>query len=334
MLRDIRFWLGPNRINIILVSLLLTGITSIGLGFVADSDWVTTAQSMLAIAFIGVVVIVVGSRMAPAGRRRLFFTVGPALALGVLAFVLPANYFPFVLGGAFGWLLAAQFFMQEPTLMEYREAVRHMRNQEYKEAVKVINKLVKDEPRNLEHLDFRARLFQLSGNTKNAIEDFEHMIKIAPDDPRAYTGLSGIYVRRGDFETARSFSEKALDREPNNPATPHDLAMIEDRLQNSTAVIDYIDEAKRLGMRESRLLLLAYLWLARAHHRLGETAEADAALAKMKQQRQGLNEWKRILDDEQSATVRQIYEADIALAERAFDFKLDSTAKLFESSKQ
>jgi tetratricopeptide (TPR) repeat protein len=331
LLRDIRFWLGTDRINIILGALLATGIGSIVLGLVADGGWVTTVQSLLAITFIAVAVVVIGSRMGPAGRRRLFFTLGPSLGLAVLAFVLPANFFPFVLGGAFGWILAAQFFMQEPTLMEYREAVRHMRKQEYKEAIKVLNGLVKDEPGNLEHLDFRARLFQLNGNTKNAMTDFEKMMEVAPDDPRAYTGMSGIYVRKGDFATAREYSEKAFLREPNDPAAPHDLAMIEDRLGNSEAVVDYIEEAKKLGLREQRLLLLAHLWQARAYHRLGELEDADAALAQMKRYRQGLSEWQRILEDTQAKTVRKIYEYDISVAQRAFDFKLDSADKLFES---
>lgn len=332
MLRDIRLWLGPQRINLLIAALVVTGLLSVLLGLAADGGWVTTAQSILAIAFIGAAVTITATRMAPAGRRRLLFTVGPSLGLGVLAFLAPANLFPFILGGAFGWLLAAQFFVQEPTLMEYRVAVRHMRKEEYREAIKVINKLVKDEPRNLEHLDFRARLFQLNGNTKNAMDDFELMLKIAPDDPRGYSGLSGIYVQKNDFETARDFSEKAFEREPNNPAVPHDLAMIEDRLGNSDAVIDYIHEAQQLGLRESRLLLLAYLWLARAHHHLGEAQAADAALAKLLQQRQGLNEWKRILADEQSATVRKTYEDDIATAQKAIDFKLTSAAKLFEGN--
>lgn len=332
MLRDFRNWLGPERVQIIVGTLIFTGLASIALGLLVNADWVSTVQSLLALAFIAIATVLIGGRMGVAGRRRLFFTIGPALAIGVLALFLPGNIAPFVLGGAFGWLIAAQFFIREPILMEYRVAIRHMRDKDYKAAIAVIDKLLKSDPQNLEHLDFRARLHQLNKKTPQAIKDYERMIEIQADDPRGYSGLSGIYVQRGDFEQARHYSLQTLAYAEHNPAATHDLALIEDRLGNSEAVINYVERSFEYGMKESRLLLLSYLWLVRAYTRLGEEDAADAALKKLKQQRQGLREWQRIIEDEQSETVRGIYAADVALAAKAIEFDMNAARPLFEEA--
>jgi hypothetical protein len=70
------------------------------------------------------------------------------------------------------------------------------------------------------------------------------------------------------------------------------------------------------GLPDSRHRLLTYLWLARAHYRLGQTGQADEALAKLKRETKGLQEWEIIFKDEQAEVLRKVLEEDVRLAER------------------
>ncbi len=329
MLRDFQQWLGPANVRALILALIFTGLVSAVLGFVADGDWVITVQSLLFIVFLASATIIIGRKLGPYGQRRLFFSILPALGLAILAVIAPSAWLPFLLGGAFGWVLAAQFFIREPTIMEYKTAIKHMRNQDYQAAINTISELIRAEPKVLEHLDFRARLFQLDGQTQAAIQDYEKMIALDENDPRGYSGLAAIYVQMGNFEKARYYSLLAFERSQTSPALLHDLALIEDRLGNYQSVIDYIDRAIAHGLRESRLLLLGYLWQARAYAALGQTEKAENTLKKVAQQKRGLKEWQNILEDSQAETVRHIYAEDIHLAERVIVFHQISIEKIF-----
>lgn len=332
MLQDLRQWLGPDGIRTLIGALVATGISSTLIGTVADGAWVITIQSLLALSFLATATVVIGTRMGPYGQRRLFFTLLPALGIAAIATIAPVQFAPFILGGAFGWVLAAQFFVREETVMEYKVAVRHMRNQEYQDAIKSVSQLVRAEPDVIEHLDFRARLFQLDEQVKNAVRDYEKITELNPDDPRGYSGLAGIYVQQGEFEQAQHYSQLAFERSDSSPAMLHDLALIEDRLGNSQAVINHIDNAIESGLRESRLLLLGYLWQARAYHHLDQIEDAEAALQRVAQQKRGFKEWKQIIADPQSDAVRHIYADDIKLAERVVLFEQTTVEKVFGAS--
>lgn len=332
MLRDFQQWLGPDGMRSLVAALVFTGLASTALGIAADGAWVTTVQSLLVIAFLGSATVIIGHKLGPYGQRRLFFSILPALGLAILAVLAPSGLLPFLLGGAFGWVLASQFFIREPTVMEYKVAVKHMRNQAYQDAIQAISELVRAEPKTIEHLDFRARLFQLDGQVKSAIQDYEKIIGLDEADPRGYSGLAGIYVQEGDFEQAKHYSQLAFERSHTSPAMLHDLALIEDRLSNHQAVINHIDHALERGLHESRLLLLAYLWQARAYAALGQLEEAEAALKQVAQQKRGLKEWQNILQDPQSETVRHVYADDIHVAERVVLFNQTNVEKVFGES--
>ncbi|NDJ86423.1 MAG: tetratricopeptide repeat protein [Chloroflexi bacterium] len=332
MLRQFWTWLGPARQRLLIAALVVTGMASLLLRAFVDADWSITAQTLLALGFLAVMTATIGSRMPPPARGRLFFTIGPALGLVTVGLFLSNDLFPVILGLAFGWLLAAQFFMRDTMQMEYRKAIKHMRKQEYKQAIRVITELIKREPDNPEHVHFRAKLNQLSGQTAKAIRDFEKVVELAPDQPTGYNGLAELYLQRGEYEQARQYGLEAYQREKDFWVAPYNLGMIEDRLGKSDAALEHLAAVLEKGLPESRHRLLTHLWMARAYYRQGDLERADEALKKVKRERNGLREWKIILKDEQAQTLRRIMEDDIRLAEHVIDSDMRA-AEAFEGKR-
>lgn len=317
MVKQFRSWLGPQRIRLLIVSLVITGLTSLALvAFAPDEEWSLAVQTLLVLVFLVIALVTVGSRMQPESRKKLFFTVGPALGLVALSIIAPSNLSTIIVGMAFGWLLAAQFFFRNRMEMEYRVAIKHMRKLEYKEAIQVIGDLIKKDPQNPQHLEFRARLSRLSGHMGAAIKDYEKVIRLAPEEPSGYNGLAEVYLQQGKFQEAHQQGLKAYELAPDYWVTPYNLGMVEDRMGRSEDAIEHLNAVMQYGLPDSRHRLLTHLWLARAHHRLGDKQSAAAALKNLKSETKGLQEWNLIFEDEQSKTLRGVLQDDVRLAER------------------
>ncbi len=72
------------------------------------------------------------------------------------------------------------------------------------------------------HLIGEARL--ASGNLRGAAEAFSESLRLAPASNLARIRLVGLYLQRGDAETAVAFASDAVQREPNNAAARLGLA--------------------------------------------------------------------------------------------------------------
>ena len=325
MLRQLTRWLGKERSATLGGALIATGLTSFIINLVAgDASWSLTVQTILVVMFLGIATWVVGSRLQRAGQIRLFFTVLPSLGLVLLALILPARIFPLMLGLAFGWLLASQFLLRHRMSPEYKAAIKHLRNQEYKQAAKAITELINKEPKDPNHYRFRAEMYRLAGQMNKAIKDYETACEVAPEDPTGYNGLAEVYLQQGEFETARTYAQEAFSREPDFWVAPYNLGMIEDRLDNSPAVIEHLNIVLNRGLPDSRHRLLTYFWLARAHYRLGEKDLAEAMLDKMMREKSGLKEWTIILKDEQALTLRGVLADDVELARAVVEDHADA----------
>jgi tetratricopeptide (TPR) repeat protein len=260
--------------------------------------------------------VIVGSNLPRPAQARLVLTVGPALGLAAISLLLPERLFTLLLGLAFGWLLAAQFLFRDRMRMEYRTAIRHLRQRNYTEAIRVITEVIKTDQRNPDHYRFRAELNRLAGRMGPAIRDYEEVVRLDPESAVGYNGLAEVYLQQGDHEKAKSYGAEAYRREPTYWVAPYNLGMIEDRLGESEAAIQHLSAVLQGGLPDSRHRLLTYLWLARAHYRLGQTGQADEALAKLKRETKGLQEWEIIFKDEQAEVLRKVLEEDVRLAER------------------
>ena len=322
MLRQLSHWLGKERTYVLVGSLIVTGLLSLVLNLTAsDEEWSLTVQTLLVIVFLGIGTWIIAARLSAETRLRFLFTIIPALGLGLLALMVPGEFFALMVGLAFGWLLAAQFLMRNRMPPEYKEAIKALRKGDYQSAAKHVTQLIKQEPENLNHYQFRAEMYRLDGKMTKAIKDYEKINTIRPDSPVGYNGLSEVYLQQSQFDLALENAREALKREPDLWVAPYNLGMIEDRLRDSENVIEYLGMALKRGLPDSRHRLLTYLWLARAHYRLGDETTANEVLGKLRQERKGLGEWSIIINEDEAATLRAVLEEDIELARHAIEDK-------------
>jgi tetratricopeptide (TPR) repeat protein len=251
---------------------------------------------------------------------------GPALLSILLGlFAAPELRSPLV-GAGIGWLVAGMLLTRSQMPMQYREAIKHLRKNEYEQAVKIMDGVIREQPQQPNHYRFRAELLRLWGKLDRARHDYDRMTQLAPDSAVAYNGLAEVYLQMGNYEPAHKAAEKAHDLAPQDWVTAYNLGMIEDRLHQSQSAIEHLQQALTLKVPDTRHRLLIHFYLARAYSRLGNTADAKNQINAIKQHKSGLEEWRTILDSDQAETLRAVLGDDVQAAQDLVDGKLDVAA--------
>jgi tetratricopeptide (TPR) repeat protein len=325
MVKQFTRWLGPFRVRILIGTLVISGLISLLLNiFARNAAWSITAQTVLVLVFLLIVTLTVSSRLHARNQQKMSITLLPALGLAALGIVLP-QFLPLLLGGALGWLFISQIFVRDRLRMEYKTAIKHMRNKEYKQAIRVMTDLINSDKDNPDHYLFRAQINRLASKLDAAEHDYRRVINLAPLAANGYNGLSEVYFQMGKYDLARENAAEAYRLEPDYWVAPYNLGMVEDRLEQSEAVIEHMQTVLNQGLPDSRHRLLTYLWLARAYYRLGNNEGAEQSLTSLRKEAKGLKEWQTILDDEQGKIIRRILEEDIQLAEKAMNKNLHAS---------
>lgn len=316
MIKQIQLFLGPARIRAWIILLGTTGLLSLILNSVIDQyTWVPTVQSLLVFGFILGTLWIFGGRLSPEQRLRWLAIMAPAITAVFLGlFVLPDLLLPF-LGAALGWIVAVAVMSRSKTRMEYQKAIRHLRKEEYEDAVKVMDDVIKDEADNPAHYRLRAEVLRLWGKLGRARRDYEAMIAIDPQSAVGYNGLAEVHLQRGDFMEAHNAAVKALELSPNEWVAAYNLGMIEDRLEQSTAALEHLQKALALKVPDTRHRVLIHFYMARAYSRLGDLAAAQEQVTAIKRQKNGLEEWEVILDNEMAAVLRAVLADDVKAAQ-------------------
>lgn len=245
--------------------------------------------------------------------RGWLLVAGPILILLALA-VLVADWREFFIGGALGWLLAAQFIRRGRTGPKYRAAIRHLRAGELGQALAVMDDLIRAGPDDPEHRRFRAELYRLAGHLEQAAHDYERLIALLPESADGYIGLAELWVQRGDYRRARDCAQQGAARDPHGWTPAYTLALIADRLGEAREAIVHAQAALDAGIPDRRFRLLVHLWLARGHARLGQWDEARAAVSQVRADARAFAEWDAILASEQAGQIRAMLEADVQIA--------------------
>jgi tetratricopeptide (TPR) repeat protein len=229
----------------------------------------------------------------------------------------PQNQLAF-LGAAFGWLLVGlMIFGRSNAPLQYREAIKAMRQQKYKEAVDTLDSLIKEEPDNANHYRLRGRILRLWGKTGRARRDYESMIEYSPNDglrAEAYNELSELELQAQNYDKALEAAQKAADLLPNDWIAAYNLGMVQDRLGQSKDVIESLQKALDARVKDSRHRLLIYLWMTRAYARLGQEDKAAETIDKLKKEQSGLRDWQQMLSCEEASVLQGIMAADVELA--------------------
>jgi tetratricopeptide (TPR) repeat protein len=312
-------WLGPQRRTWLVGLLIATGLASLVLQLAfAEETWSQSAQTALVLLFLAGAFWIVSGVLSPFTKRRLAFTVLPALGALALAVLLPDFLFLF-LGAALGWLFAAQMLMRNMDKREYKLAVKALRKGEYQQAIDHINPLIQQEPEVAEHYAFRAQLHRLNDDPKRARQDYEQVLALDPKSSVGANGMSEVSLQNGDLTEARRWAELAYQNAPQDWVAPYNLGMILERAGDDKGAEKALREALALKIPESRHRFLSYFWLSRLLHRQGKPDEAQKMVAELKDEKTGFKEWQTILESKEAATLRTLLQQDVRLAGRLMD---------------
>ncbi|MFN8375996.1 MAG: tetratricopeptide repeat protein [Anaerolineae bacterium] len=325
MIKRFQNFLGPERSRALFLLLASTGLMSLILNAVS-AEWVRPVQTLLALAFVvGAAVIIIG-RLPGEERGRWYAISAPAIGLVLIGLLLVPEYLLLTLGLAVGWVIAGSLLFRARAPMQYQKAVKHLRKNEYADAVKVLDDLIKEEPNNVQHYDFRARLFRVWGKLDRAKRDYKKITEIAPDLVAGYNALSEVYLQTSEYALALEAAEKAAELAPKQWVAFYNLGMIEDRLGQSEAVIEHLSRALALKVDDARHRLLIHLYLARAYSRLKDMSAAQTEIAAIKQHRNGLKDWQTLMASDQAETLRAVLGADVKTAQEVADGQRDAAS--------
>ncbi len=318
MIKRLQIFLGPRRFRAFLLLLGGTGLASLALNvFGQSSQLATAAQSILLVLFLlGSSIIFLG-RLPPAERLRWLAIILPSLLgifIGSLVWPHLAGLF---LGAGLGWIVAGIFIFGDARgPQNYRAAVKAMRKGDYTSAIASMTDQIREQPKQAEHFRFRAELNRLAGDLKSARSDYERMTELEPRSAVAYNGLAEVALQARRFEDARLAALKAHELAPDEWVAAYNLGMIEERLRQDDMALGHLGEALALDIPDSRHRLLAHLYLWRSHQRREDYESASEALAALKREKAGLEEWQVIMSAAEAQALRDVLSGDIEEARR------------------
>lgn len=313
--RFVRF-MGPARLRALVLLIGITGLISLMLNVIVnDFDWVRPVQSVLALLAIVGAGVLIGGRLEPAERGRWAAILAPALGALILASTILQQFSLVLAGAALGWVIAALLIFRPRMPSGYRDAIRALRKGDLETAVRTMDDVIRDDADTPEHYRFRAELLRLWGKLERARRDYQKMAELDPASAVAFNGLAEVELQAGNYPRALEAGQRALELAPQEWVAAYNLGMIEDRLGQSEAALQHLDLALSLGVPEGRHRLLIHLYRARAHMRTGSLVQAQEALAELKKLRSAVEEWQKILEDEQADVLRRVLGADIEAAD-------------------
>lgn len=319
-------FLGPARLNTLFIALASTGLLSLILNAV-DGEWVVAVQTILFLGFVGLAVGIIFSALDPFARGRWIGILTPAFGLIVLGTTVFRDQAALFMGLAFGWIIAAQFVFNPQGPIGYQKAVKAMRRGDFETALTEIDTLVRKEPKNAAHYQFRAEIYRLSGKLNAAKRDYKKLIDLGGEHTAVgYNLLAEVNLQAGDYTEALSAGKKAFELAPEEWVAAYNLGMIEDRLRMSKEALEHLDRALELGVPDPRHRLLIHLFRARAGMRRNDRTLAEGAVEALKAEQKALKEWHKLLKTDHADALKQVVTADIEVAAALIEGRIDVTA--------
>ncbi len=318
MIKRLQIFLGPRRFRAILALLGSTGFASLALNvLVQGSPLANVIQSLLLVIFIlGTLVLVLGRLPSEERLRWLGIIVPSALAIIIGSLALPHLTGLFV-GAGLGWIVAGIFIFRDARgPQNYRAAVKAMRKGDYQSAITSMSTEIRERPKKAQHYRFRAELHRLAGDLDAARADYQRMTELDARSAVAYNGLAEVELQARRYEDARRAAQKAHELSPDEWVAAYNLGMIEERLLQDDAARSHLSNALALDIPDSRHRLLVHLYLWRIHQRRGDQKLASGALAALKREKAGLEEWQVIMSADEAQALRAVLSDDIEEARR------------------
>ena len=121
---------------------------------------------------------------------------------------------------------------------------------------------------------------QTNHNNPKAIEEYERLAKVLPEDPDVQFALAGLYNTAGSFDKAREYYKKLLSRDPKNVEGLYGLAGVELNAGDSQKALEYLNGALpttiQLGNDLEKAMILYGLGVAYAQmNKLGDAVRMN-----------------------------------------------------------
>ncbi len=308
-----RAWFFPRSL---LLLWAFTGLFSLVLNATTPSEatraWQNLALLLGVLGTLAWALRALGLRSA----RELILALAPALGAVLLGlFVLPAGLLP-LLGAALGWLVVVALWLRGQVPAEQRAAIRLWRRGKLAAAVSLLDERIRAHHDEVSSRLLRARILLAWGKAAQAARAAEWVCARQTTDAAAHNFLAEARLQAGELAAARRAAERASALAPSDWVAAYNLGMIAERQEDAVTTIAELRRALGLRMRERRHRALAWLWLARAWCRQGESAAAEESLAALRAESSAIHEWAQLLRAEAAAPLRALVAADVALAER------------------
>jgi tetratricopeptide (TPR) repeat protein len=117
-------------------------------------------------------------------------------------------------GARLGCVLIALAVAMPVCADEVQDAAKLLRAGQHKQALDLVNKVLKAKPRDAQARFLKGLIYTEQGNSKEAIEIFTKLTQDYPELPEPYNNLAVIYASQGQYEKARAALEQSIRTHP------------------------------------------------------------------------------------------------------------------------
>ena len=113
-------------------------------------------------------------------------------------------------------IMSNDVLAQNVEKIEIKNAKEHFVNGEYRQAVRIYEQLLENNPNNISLLKMKAIALSNSGDELNSLKDFYKIIQQDPNNVIALTGMGVNFGNLGEYKEASNYLESALKEDPDN----------------------------------------------------------------------------------------------------------------------
>ena len=114
------------------------------------------------------------------------------------------------------YIMSNEALAQNVEKIELENAKEHFVNGEYRQAVRIYEQLLENNPNNISLLKMKAIALSNSGDELNSLKDFYKIIQQDPNNVLALTGMGVSFGNLGEYKEASNYLENALKEDPDN----------------------------------------------------------------------------------------------------------------------
>ena len=117
---------------------------------------------------------------------------------------------------ATSYIMSNEVLAQTVEKIELENAKEHFVNGEYKQAIRIYEQLLENNPNSVSLLKMNAIALSNSGDDLNALKEFYKIIQQDPHNVIALTGMGVGFGNLGEYKEASRYLEKAIKENPDN----------------------------------------------------------------------------------------------------------------------